>query len=70
VCKRLDFRHFPQSLNKNIAAFIFSQLRIEEIISTPGDYEYQNGQKSIFNGYDITGSILNQAKDRIGFGGC
>lgn len=54
---------------ENTAAFIFSQSGIEEIIITPGGYEYQNGQKSIFNGDGITGSIFNQVKDRIGFGG-
>lgn len=32
---------------ENTAAFIFSQSGIEEIITTPGGYEYQNGQKSI-----------------------
>lgn len=54
---------------ENTAAFIFSQSGIEEIITIPGGYEYQNGQKSIFNGDGITGSIFNQVKDRIGFGG-
>lgn len=54
---------------ENTAAFIFSQSGIEEIITTPGGYEYLNGQKSIFNGDGITDSIFNQAKDRIGFGG-
>ncbi|MDB1933003.1 MULTISPECIES: SPFH domain-containing protein [Clostridium] len=54
---------------ENTAAFIFSQSGIEEIITTPGGYEYQNGQKSIFNGDGISGSIFNQVKDRIGFGG-
>lgn len=54
---------------ENTAAFIFSQSGIEEIITTPGGYEYQTGQKSIFNGDGITGSIFNQVKDRIGFGG-
>jgi len=54
---------------ENTAAFIFSQSGIEEIITTPGGYEYQNGQKSIFNGDGITSSFLNQAIDRIGFGG-
>lgn len=54
---------------ENTAAFIFSQSGIEEIITTSGGYEYQNGQKSIFNGDGITSSILNQAKDRFGFGG-
>lgn len=54
---------------ENTAAFIFSQSGIEEIITTPGGYEYQNGQKSLFNGDGITDSIFNQVKDRIGFGG-
>jgi membrane protease subunit (stomatin/prohibitin family) len=54
---------------ENTAAFIFSQSGIEEIITTPGGYEYQNGQKSIFNGDGITNSILKQVKDRIGYSG-
>lgn len=54
---------------ENTAAFIFSQYEIEEIITMPGGYEYQNGQKSILNGDGITTSILNQVKDRIAFGG-
>jgi len=54
---------------ENTAAFIFSQSGIEKIITTPGGYEYQNGQKSIFNGEGITGSILNQVKERIAYGG-
>lgn len=54
---------------ENTAAFIFSQSGMEEIITTPGGYEYQNGQKSIFNGNGITNSILKQVKDRIGYGG-
>ena len=54
---------------ENTAAFIISQSGIEDVITVPGGYEYQNGQKSIFNGDGIAGSILSQAKDRIGFGG-
>ncbi len=54
---------------ENTAAFIFSQSGIEEIITTAGGYEYQNGQKSIFNKDGINASIVDQAKDRIGFGG-
>ncbi|WHY86679.1 SPFH domain-containing protein [Neobacillus novalis] len=54
---------------ENTAAFIFSQSGIEEIITTSGGYEYQNGQKSIFNGDGITNSILKQVKVRIGYGG-
>lgn len=54
---------------ENTAAFIFSQAGIEEIITTPGGYEYQNGHKSILNGDGITNSILKQVKERVRFGG-
>ena len=54
---------------ENTAAFIFSQSGIEEIITEAGGYEYQNGQKSIFNKDGINQSVVNQVKDRIGFGG-
>jgi membrane protease subunit (stomatin/prohibitin family) len=54
---------------ENTAAFIFSQSGIEEIITASGGYEYQSGQESLFNGDGITSSILNQVKDRIGYGG-
>ena len=54
---------------ENTAAFIFSQSGIEEIITTPGGYEYQNGEKSIFNGDSIRSSIFTQIRDRVGYGG-
>jgi membrane protease subunit (stomatin/prohibitin family) len=54
---------------ENTAAFIFSQSGIEEIMITPGGYEYQNGQKSMFNGDGISDSIFKQIKDRIGYRG-
>lgn len=54
---------------ENTAAFIFSQSGIENIITTPGGYEYQNGQESIFNGDGIKKSIFKQTADRIGYGG-
>lgn len=54
---------------ENTVAFIFSQSGIEDIITTPGGYEYQNGEKSIFNGDSIGASIFNQVKDRVGYGG-
>lgn len=54
---------------ENTAAFIFNQSRIEDVILEPGGYEYQNGQKSIFNNDRITEALFNQAKDRLGFGG-
>ncbi|MFJ5717384.1 SPFH domain-containing protein [Neobacillus sp. NPDC093127] len=54
---------------ENTAAFIFSQAGIENIITTPGGYEYQEGEESVFNGDGIVASIFKQAKDRIGYGG-
>lgn len=54
---------------ENTAAFIFSQSSIENIISTPGGYEYQDGQETIFNNDSIGNSIFKQVKERIGYGG-
>ncbi len=54
---------------ENTAAFIFSQSGIENVITTPGGYEYQDGTKSVFNGDGIGGSIFSQVKERIGYGG-
>jgi membrane protease subunit (stomatin/prohibitin family) len=54
---------------ENTAAFIFSQSGIEDVIPEAGGYEYQKGQSSVFNGDGVVNSLLNQAVDRIGFGG-
>ena len=54
---------------ENTAAFIFSQSGIENIITTPGGYEYQDGEASIFNGDGVKKSIFKQVGDRIGYGG-
>jgi membrane protease subunit (stomatin/prohibitin family) len=54
---------------ENAAAFIFSQSAIENVISTPGGYEYQDGQESVFNGDKISKAIFKQVKDRVGYGG-
>ncbi|SEF91230.1 Membrane protease subunit, stomatin/prohibitin family, contains C-terminal Zn-ribbon domain [Eubacterium ruminantium] len=54
---------------ENTAAFIFSQSGIEDIITEPGGYEYQNGQDSVFNGDGAKKSIFGQIKDRVGYGG-
>lgn len=54
---------------ENNAAFIFNQSGIEEIITIPGGYIYQNGEKSIFNGDDIVDSFLTPIIDRVSFGG-
>lgn len=53
----------------NTAAFIFSQAGIEEIITEPGGYEYRNGQSSLFAGDGLRSSLLNQAVDRMRYGG-
>ena len=54
---------------ENTAAFIFSQAGIENIITTPGGYEYQDGEASIFNGDGVKKSIFKQVGERIGYGG-
>jgi len=54
---------------ENTAAFIFSQSGIEDVITEPGGYEYQNGQDSVFNGDGLGKSLLKQMKDRVGYGG-
>lgn len=43
---------------ENTAAFIFSQSGIEEIITEPGGYEYQNGESSVFNGDGLKNHCL------------
>ena len=53
---------------ENTAAFIFSQAGIEDVITTPGGYEYQDGQSSVFHGEGVR-SIVDQVAARIGFGG-
>lgn len=54
---------------ENTAAFIFSQSGIEEIVTEPGGYKYQNGQKTVFDGDGIGKAIFSQIGERIGFGG-
>lgn len=54
---------------ENTAAIIFSQSGIEEVVTEPGGYEYQNGQKSLFNGDGLSRAFFREVKDRIAFGG-
>lgn len=54
---------------ENTAAFIFDQSAIENIILLPGGYEYQEGDKSVFNGDGLIHSVAGQIIKRIGFGG-
>lgn len=54
---------------ENTAAFIFSKGGIEDIITTPGGYTYQNGQETIFTGDGLVNSLFKQVVDRVGYGG-
>ena len=54
---------------ENTAAFIFSQSGIEVVIRTPGGYEYQEGQSSVFSGDGVKASIVDQVTTRVGYGG-
>lgn len=50
-------------------AFIFNQSTIENIITKPGGYEYQSGEKSLFNRDGIAKSIFEPIVERVGFRG-
>lgn len=52
---------------ENTAAFIFSQSGIEQIVNTPGEFIYNNGELSYFNGERL--HIIKQSFNRLGFGG-
>ena len=59
---------------ENTAAFIFSQSGIEQVITTPGGFEYRNGEATVFDAKDrqergIGKILLSQASDRFGFSG-
>lgn len=59
---------------ENTAAFVFSQSGIEQVITTPGGFEYRNGEATVFDEQDrkeqgIGKILLGQAADRIGFSG-
>lgn len=62
-------------LPENTAAVIMNQSGIEEIITEPGGYTYENGQSSIFNKDGsatmdkFKKSIVDQISKRIEFGG-
>lgn len=56
------------------AAFVFSQAGIEQVITTPGGFEYRDGQASIFDEQDrrekgIGRILLDEAAERVGFSG-
>lgn len=54
---------------ENTAAFIFCQSSIESILTEPGEYEYNEGQDSIFNGDSFGSAIFDQVIDRMKYGG-
>lgn len=54
---------------ENTAAFIFCQSSIEDVMTEPGEYEYYDGQDSIFNGDGFRSAIVDQIKDRVKYGG-
>ena len=59
---------------ENTAAFVFSQAGIEQVITTPGGFEYRNGELTVFDAQDrkqagIGKILIGQATDRIGFSG-
>ena len=54
---------------ENTAAFIFCQSSIEDIITQPGEYIYNDGQGSIFNGDGFGTAIIDQVIDRVQYGG-
>lgn len=56
------------------AAFVFSQAGIEQVITTPGGFEYRDGQASVFDERDrrekgIGRILLDEAAERVGFSG-
>ncbi len=54
---------------ENTAAFIFNHSTLENIILIPGDYEFLDGDKSVFNNDGFISPITEQIKKRFGFGG-
>ncbi len=59
---------------ENTAAFVFSQAGIEQVITTPGGFEYRDGETSVLDKQDrreqgIGKILLGQAADRFVFSG-
>lgn len=55
---------------ENTAMVIFNQGGIEQIITDPGGYEYQDGEDTVFDENEHkVGSVFNQIKERFEFGG-
>ncbi|WP_225049348.1 SPFH domain-containing protein [Lacticaseibacillus kribbianus] len=54
---------------ENVAAFIFSQAGITQIITDAGEYVVENGEASVFAGERLTDALLKTSMNRLGFGG-
>lgn len=54
---------------ENTAAIIFSQEGIEEIITTPGEHIYSNGEGTAFSGEKIAENLFNTFLERVEFAG-
>ena len=59
---------------ENTAAFVFSQEGIEQVIVTPGGYEYRDGEATLLDARDreeegLGKILLGQAAERFKFGG-
>lgn len=50
------------------AAIIFDQAGISKVITTPGEYEFEDGEVSLFAG-DSLGEVLSSVTERLRFGG-
>lgn len=54
---------------ENVAAVVFSQAGIENVIAEPGGYEYWDGMDSVFAGGSVQSSLVDQVADRVKYGG-
>lgn len=59
---------------ENTAAFVFSQSGIEQVITSPGGFEYRDGEATLFDAQDrrekgIGKILVDQAAERIRFSG-
>lgn len=53
---------------ENTAACIMNQLALEQVITEPGEFVYQNGEVSLFSG-DSLGKVVDSVFKRFTFGG-
>ncbi|WP_338208178.1 SPFH domain-containing protein [Lactiplantibacillus paraxiangfangensis] len=54
---------------ENTALVLFKQGKIDEVVTEPGGYEYQDGQDTIFERGHGLGGLINEASRRMQFGG-